>query len=330
MAHVGEEVRLRLARRLGRLFRDDQLLLRLLSLGDVEEGDHRPHDLAVAVLRVGPVLRLEGAAVLSPEHLIVGVGPFPVLVSHEDAALVLVDGRAVRVPVVDHVVHVAADQLLLVAVPQKLDTGAVAEGADPVRVGAVDRFGGGIEDEAEHLAPLDDLPARQAALGDVFDDGDLAAGRVVIPEALHGDPCPESAAVLAQEGDLLAVEDPVQREGVRDVASETEKGVVVGVPAAGGKVQKLFGLISEDLLELAVAAHDGAVLHEDDAGRRRIEDRPLFQVQFLELGRSLGEGYGLHLHLGRLLLELRRLLPHRLQQLLLRVCLPLGLFLRAP
>ena len=142
------------------------------ALGDVQEGRHRPHDTAVAKLRVGPVLHRKGAAVGAPERFVLQVDPHPLFHGDEDRAVVLGKRAAVGMPVMDLPVHVLADQIARVGIPQHAQAGAVAEGAVAVQVRAVDRLRRGVEQQAELLFGA--LPGIQARLG-------VAAPRLKLP-----------------------------------------------------------------------------------------------------------------------------------------------------
>ena len=55
----------------GRLLGLQQRRLRSLALGDVQEGDHRSHDLALLADGIGPVFHREARAVGAPENFLV-------------------------------------------------------------------------------------------------------------------------------------------------------------------------------------------------------------------------------------------------------------------
>ena len=127
--------------------------LGVVALRGVLEGDDAAPDGAVLDDREGRVLGQEEAAVLPPHHLVVELHGAARLQGPDERAFGLRVGRAVRVGVVDQVVHVPAQHLLGVEAERPLG-GLVDEGAASLGVDAVDAEA----DRVEQRRPLPPLP----------------------------------------------------------------------------------------------------------------------------------------------------------------------------
>jgi len=114
--------------------------LHALAFADIQEIDHRSHQLAVAVNGVRPVLHREAAAVLAPVHLAVHVRGFALQGGTANVAVFLGIRPAVRIGVMDEVMHVLAEHFLL-RVAQHVEAGRVDEGAKALGVDPEDRLG---------------------------------------------------------------------------------------------------------------------------------------------------------------------------------------------
>ena len=121
----------------------------LLALADIHKGDHRAYDFSVLDLGVGETLRSEGSAVRPPEYLVFRVQAFFVSQCPEDPALLHRILAAIRVCVKYQLMHVFAQQLCFIPVPEHVQAASVAESAISISVDAVDGFGRGVQDQAQ-------------------------------------------------------------------------------------------------------------------------------------------------------------------------------------
>jgi hypothetical protein len=81
-----------------------ELLLQGLAFGNVLEGHHRAHYLALLEYRGAHVVDREARAVLSSEHFVIPTARGPVLERRMDRALLKRIGGAIRFRVVEDVV----------------------------------------------------------------------------------------------------------------------------------------------------------------------------------------------------------------------------------
>ena len=152
MAHVRQEFALCAIRRLGRLLGVAQDLLGLDALAHIEEGHHRADDGVAAVDRPRPAFRQNAHAVLAPHRIAVHVGGFAAVQRRVDLAFLHGRWRAGVLAVVDHGVHVPAEQFIGGRVAEHLQAGGVAESGVALVVDPVDRLRRPLQQQPHQLA----------------------------------------------------------------------------------------------------------------------------------------------------------------------------------
>ena len=125
--------------------------------GDVDEGDDRPEDLAVAVDGVRAILDGDGPAIGPVEIILDAEDPYARMERLVDRAEVRRKGRPVGVAVVDELVHVATEDIVGRNEPKQAERRGIAEGAEAGGVDPVDSFADRVEEEPDpRLALLND------------------------------------------------------------------------------------------------------------------------------------------------------------------------------
>ncbi len=140
------------------------------ALGDVVEGDDRPHHVTVLGQGVGAVLHCDQGAVAPPEHLVVDERRRALREGVVDGARARRVGGAVGSGVVGQLVEGAPEQLVGPFVTEEADRRRVDEGDAIVPVDAEDPLSGRVEDGFEFLLPLLEGGGALHPLGDVLDD----------------------------------------------------------------------------------------------------------------------------------------------------------------
>ena len=115
----------------------------------VPDRDHRPRQAPVPPLGVGPGIGGKGGAVLAPEHRIPHMPGHALPVGLGQGAVAGRKRRAVRVGMVKDLVEVPADDLVPAPVSHHLHAGRIAEGGQPLGIGAVDGLPGGGQQQRE-------------------------------------------------------------------------------------------------------------------------------------------------------------------------------------
>ena len=111
-----------------------------LALRNVQETDHGTGHLPITNDGKGPVLNREAAAILAPEHLVIGMNAMP---THHrmlhSKSLAWIAGT-IGIGVVGQIIDIFSEQISLAFVTKQTYAGGVGQGTVTLKVDAVDRL----------------------------------------------------------------------------------------------------------------------------------------------------------------------------------------------
>ena len=124
-----------------------QLFVLLEAFGDVHESDHAPDHLSVVLHRVRPVFSRKVCSV-GVEHDLIGyVSPFAFLECLIYAAFLDRIRVSVGSGMMDHIVHVFAQNIGIAFKLQKFETERIGEGAVSIHIRPVNAFADGVQQQ---------------------------------------------------------------------------------------------------------------------------------------------------------------------------------------
>ena len=251
VAHVGEEVALRPARRLGGILGQTQLGLGLLAVGDVdddaEQAMYRAVELGQGRLAINRVM---ACAVARMHHRLVGLD------AGTGQQLLVLGCMQGSILGAEQVVQRAADELLARREEEQLE-GAVHAQVATGGILHVHRQRDGLDQFLNHVQLFGELGLHLLAVGNVGADGDVLFGQAVGVEQRHdGRIDPVAAAVAGPVADF-AMPYLALADGVPHVAEKFGR-MLVRIDDPVVAAEQFVAGIAADLAEAVVGIDDGA------------------------------------------------------------------------
>ena len=137
-------------------------------LADVHESEHAPHQLAVALHRVGPILGWKGSPVLAEHDLVIHVRPLVLPERAVDTAFLHRVRLSVGARVVHQLVHVPTQELCIVLEAEQPQAGGVRERAAAVQIDAIDPLTRRLQQQPSQLVADEDVLRRRLTARGIY------------------------------------------------------------------------------------------------------------------------------------------------------------------